>query len=340
MLQEAYRVKTKGKSSISSENAQIDFIGLLTTNEPSLLSTPTTSTIVETTFITDQNNTTETEYVIRAEDIQLEKIFADVTTTIADTSNMNTYQVTEQNEFNNQTTFSSYDETEPISSTIIVENTTTTIEQSQSVSLNVTEDQETANITEPLPTFAQWSSDKHTIDYTTTQISSKDTSNTIQSEEPTVMTTTKTIDFIDISTDDDKFSSPDPTITSSMITSEQSSSTDTTTISPSAHSQLLYKLCQQLLSHILPNASSSSAAAAAAALLIASNSSSNSNTADALLSWLNQQLSSSTSTTTTATSAVPLLSISETRTSSIPLQRVDMNDLLRQMNDNLDSEHQ
>ena len=130
------------------------------------------------------------------------------------------------------------------------------------------------------------------------------------------------------------------------MTTDQSFTTDqsinTVNVSHTMHSQLLYKLCQQLLSQILPNVSSlSSSSAVEAALSLASGSPSNgNNSADALLTWLKEQLTSSTTTTTpTPSTSVPSLLLNDRKLSSTALHRVDMDDALYQMNNNIDGEH-
>jgi hypothetical protein len=157
-----------------------------------------------------------------------------------------------------------------------------------------------------------------------------------------------TTDYSLIDTEYNEFDSSEQTMTSTIIPTEHTSSTDQSLIqvnnSQMAHSQLLYKLCQQLLSRILPNASSSSAAAAAAALSLVSGSSSGSNnTADAVISWIKQQLSSSSTTSTTTTpsssSVLPSLLLNGRKLSSIPLHRVDMDDIVHQLSNDIDGEH-
>lgn len=150
--------------------------------------------------------------------------------------------------------------------------------------------------------------------------------------------------------------------------------------SESLRNRLLYKLCRQLLSHIIPNKTSSSmpplsssslslseSESVAMAKQLASNSSISINhTADALLSWINEQLTSTFSTegtptmntkTTLTTSDfskqdgtttmpsdlsslgnIPTLLIEESPSPSVSLQRVDMTDVLGQMNSNIEAD--
>ncbi|CAF4442920.1 unnamed protein product, partial [Adineta steineri] len=114
MLQEAYHERIKHKSLNSKDTDQIDFIDLLTTTKPApviskpktstITTTTTTTTTVETTFITPEIGTTE--YIIHAQDIQLEEIFSDITT--ISSLDMNTTEFTEQ--YDNSTSFLSYSE--------------------------------------------------------------------------------------------------------------------------------------------------------------------------------------------------------------------------------------
>ena len=138
--------------------------------------------------------------------------------------------------------------------------------------------------------------------------------------------------------------------------------------SKDAQHQLLLKLCQQLLSQIHPNATSLSTSAAieAALALSSGSSSSDKNSSDALLIWIQEQLSSTTTTAATTTTPItmttttipttrrkttssttrttlspslPALLINEKKISSISLQRVHMDDILHQMNNNNDGEN-
>jgi hypothetical protein len=300
MLQEAYHEKLKGKSSIDMNNGQIDFMSLLSTTEATLaMSMPM---IVKKTSITRQK-----EHIIQAQDIQLEKIFSN--TTIASTLDISTNEFTEQ--FDNSTTFLSDPENMP----------TTIIEQHPSTLINTTEDPEIVNITEQTNKFLtstpiQWMDDANTIDDMTTQNLIEETNT---NGESLVFTTTKTINMI-VDDDDDKSDSLDQIITSPIDTSEHNATTN----SQIAYSQLFYKFYQQILRNTpLPSDSS-----------FVNN---NNNTADVLLSWLRKHFSSLTTTIETPT--VPSLLINDIRTSSIPLQRIDMDDVLHQMNNNIDNEH-
>ncbi|CAF1124591.1 unnamed protein product [Rotaria sordida] len=342
MLKEAYRAKVKQRSSISSETEHIDFIGLLNTNESThTTSMPMTSTLIESNFITHQNELTETEHVIQAQDIKLEKIFPDINT--ISTVEMNTE---ESLPFDYSTTFLTNFEIDMTPTPMTIENMTTAeIEQIQSTSLNLIEDQETINATEQLDTIItstsiQWLDDDNnntTDDITTENLIEQIDNNT----ESIVITTTEPIDYtsssVDITMDDyDASDTSDQMITSSINTSELPSSIDTTTISQIAHSQLLYKLCRQILSHLLPNASST--AVTGSSLSLASDlSSKNNNTPDKFLSWISKYLSSSKSISTSST--VPSLLINKIRIPSISLQRIDMDDALHKMNiNNINSE--
>jgi hypothetical protein len=384
ILQEAYRVKARGRSATGSTYSEVDFIGLLTTDSASSSSSTTASSpTLESTFITRQSETTESEHVIKADNIQLEKIFPQISTVSTSDEYTQTFQTTQQNEYNNETTFSDNLEIN-MTSTYTPENITTTLlplttvenmtsislEQNQTNSLNITEDQESINITQQYNTMitstsVQWSNydnDNNTITTETIQNSTEQIDNTTESREflmttnfPTInYTTFETTTYSSYQTDDNQFTSSEQIINSTMMTTDQPFTTDqlidTVNISRAAHRQLLYKLCQQLLSHILPNVSSlSSSSAVEAALSLAQGSSSNgNNSADALLIWLKEQLTSSTTTTTTTTStttpsisslSTPSLLINGMKLSSVPLQRVDMDDALYQMNNNIDGEH-
>jgi hypothetical protein len=162
--------------------------------------------------------------------------------------------------------------------------------------------------------------DANTIDDMTTQNLIEETNT---NGEFVIFPTRKTINIIvddDDYDDDDKSDSLDQIITSPIDTSEHNATTN----SQIAYSQLFYKFYQQ----ILRNTS------------LASDSSfvnNNNNTADVLLSWLRKHFSSLT--TTMETPSVPSLLTNDIRTSSIPLQRIDMDDVLHQMNNNIDNEH-
>jgi hypothetical protein len=376
ILQEAYRIKAQGKSTIDSKNKQIDFDGLLRADGASTSSTKT----LKSDFITHESKKTKTEHVIPADGIQLEKIFPEISTMSDDdiyTQNFTTqvsqmFETTEQNEYNNETSFSTnmiIHTTENVITTTLlplktVENMmTASLEENQTNYLNITKDSESVNITEQFNTMItsvpiQWSSynnsDNNTIVYTkeTNENSTEQIGNNTESQKFLMTITSQTIDYTSSNeTDNYKFNSSEQTITSTLIPINQTLSTDksidTVETTQSVHSQLLLKLCQQLLSHILPNISSlsSSAAVQAALSLSAGSPSSSNNSADALLAWINEQLnSSSTTTTTTATSKtissyLPSLLINERKLSSNSLQRVDMDEVLHQMNNNIDGEN-
>jgi hypothetical protein len=373
ILQEAYRIKAQGKSTIDSKNKQIDFDGLLRADGASTSSTKT----LKSDFITHESKKTKTEHVIPADGIQLEKIFPEISTMSDDdiyTQNFTTqvsqmFETTEQNEYNNETSFSTnmiIHTTENVITTTLlplktVENMmTASLEENQTNYLNITKDSESVNITEQFNTMItsvpiQWSSynnsDNNTIVYTkeTNENSTEQIGNNTESQKFLMTITSQTIDYTSSNeTDNYKFNSSEQTITSTLIPINQTLSTDksidTVETTQSVHSQLLLKLCQQLLSHILPNISSlsSSAAVQAALSLSAGSPSSSNNSADALLAWINEQLNSSTTTTATSktiSSYLPSLLINERKLSSNSLQRVDMDEVLHQMNNNIDGEN-
>ncbi|CAF1554109.1 unnamed protein product [Rotaria sp. Silwood1] len=340
MLKEAYRAKPKQKSSINSGNDHIDFIGLLNANESiRTTSIPMTSTSIEPNLITHQNELTSTEHVIQAKNIRLERIFPNMN--IASTVEMNTYEFTEESfPYDYSTTFLTNSEIDITSTPMIIDNMTTTeIEQIQPTSLNPIEDQDSINVTEQLDTIItstsmDWLNNNYNIiDDITTENSFEQTKSFTEFID---ITTIEPMDYTssnaDVTIDDyDASYTSDQMITSSINTSELPSSTQTTTIIPTTHSQFLYKLCRQILSHLLPNTSSSTVTAST--LPLTSHSSSKSDhTTDKFLSWISKYLSSSKSTSTSST--VPSLFINDIRTSSIPLQRIDMDDVLHHMNNN------
>jgi hypothetical protein len=222
---------------------------------------------------------------------------------------------------------------------------TVSTEENSTNYLNTTEDQEFVNMTEQFnrkitSVSIEWSSDNSDNDtnlYTTEtmQNSTEQISNNNESKE--FLMNAEAINSLSNQTDENQLNSSAQTITSILDTDR---SIDTVNISQSAHNQLLIKLCQQLLSHILPNVSSlsSSAAVEAALSLSKGSSSSGNNSAEALLIWIKEQLISSSKTTTTSSSS-PSLLIDEKKFSSISLQRVDMDDVLHEMNNNNDGEN-
>ncbi|CAF3723138.1 unnamed protein product [Adineta steineri] len=320
MLQEAYHERIKHKSLNSKDTDQIDFIDLLTTTKPApVISKPKTSTItttttttVETTFITPEIGTTE--YIIHAQDIQLEEIFSDITT--ISSFDMNTTEFTEQ--YDNSTSFLSYSQTD-MSSMAIENMTTPIIEQSEPVFLNTTDDLGNINVTEPSNTLIT-STFIELTNYTDTVVTQE-----INEEITTTFETNPT----DSTSDNDTFYSTDQTITLPFNSSLQL----TTNNSQTVRGKSLYKLCQQILSRIYSNISLSTDDTSD--LTLPSNLSSVHN--NTFLSWFRKQFTSSTSTIETTT--IPSLAINVIRTSSIPLQRVDMDDVLHQMNNNIDIEH-
>jgi len=408
ILQEAYRVKARGRSGLRSHNDQVNFPGLLTTNNASSSLSHTTAIKTKTTKkaksypITRKSETSETEHVIQADGIQLENIFPRIST--LSTSDMYTQSfTTQQDDYNNETNLSTnitsnsmIQTTENISTTLLSLTTvanmmTVSVEQNQTNDSNIIEDQESFHTTEQYDSIitsvpSEWSSynsDNQTFDDTTElmQNSTAQISNNTEFDNFFENTTSQTInetsfESIDDSsnqTDNNPLNTSEPTMTS-ILTSINSTlmankSIDSLDISKSAHHQLLLKLCQQLLSQILPNVTSLSTSAAIEAALSLSSSlpASGNNSAEALLIWIEEQLSSTpptplpppTTTTTTAppppktttrkkptvsttrviSSSLPTLLINEKKISSISLQRVDMDDILHQMNNNVDGEN-
>jgi hypothetical protein len=192
----------------------------------------------------------------------------------------------------------------------IVENITMkSTEQIQSDYFDTTYDQEMIDI--EISTAIPWSNDDN---------------NTINSTESIVVTTTQPIDLtssnIDILTDDNETYPSDQTTTLPINTITPSSSSE------NSHTQLLYKLCQQIFSHILPNGALS---------LNSSSLHHNNTTVNALLSWFHKRLNSSRSTTTRTSTPSPFI-INEIQ-SSAPLQRINMDDVLHQMDNYNDDEN-
>ena len=252
MLQEAYRVKAKEKPILVSKNGQIDFLALLSTAIDS-------TTTVATVTTTEQSETTGTEVVIHANDIQLGKIFPDQSTVPTEFDNFTTSEI-----FENNTIQSDY--------------------------INTTDEQVTFDI--QTSTTILWSND--------------DDNNTINSTESIPMTTTEPVDL----TSSNETDSSNPTTTLPINTTMDN-----------AHSQLLYKLCQQIFSQFLSNGSSSLAH--------------HNNTINALLSWFNKHLNSSATTTA---AALPSFVLNE-KSSSAPLQRINMDDVLHQIDNYSDDEN-
>ncbi len=354
---------------------------------------------MKSNLITRQSETTKTEHVIQADGIQLENIFPQIST--LSTSDMSTqsftteaaltYETTEQDDDNNETIVSTniIQTTENIPTTLLPLTTvesmmTVSIEQNQTNYSNITEDQESFATTEQYNSMitsesSEWSnynSDNETFDYTTelTQNSTAQISNNTESDDFFENTTSQTvndtsaepIDDSSDQTDHNPLNTSEPTMTSILTPINPilpaNKSVDPLDISQSDHHQLLLKLCQQLLSHILPNVTSlSTSAAIEAALSLSSDSSSSgNNSAETLLIWLKEQLSSTTpppptTTTTTTTrrkttttitstmrtisSSLPALLINKKKISSVTLQRVDMDDILHQLNNNIDGEN-
>jgi hypothetical protein len=345
MLQEAYRARVHGRSTITSNNGQIDFFGLLPTNDVS-------SSSARTTFeSTSQSETTEEEHIIPAEGIQLEKIFPEIST--ASTYDVHTENFTTQQYDSTMMTFPAEDITTTMLPLTTIENMMRISSEQNQTTLNITDDQESVNITEQFNTMttltpwnlSNYNSDNNTLAYTTEMIQNvteyiNDTTesgeflmNNITSQT-IVHTSSESSNYLSIQTDDKLFNTSEQTtiITDQPFTTDKS--VDTVNISQTAHSQLLYKLCRQLLSHILPNASSSTAAVQAVLSLASGSSSTGNNSTNTLLTWIKEQLSSSTTTPSTSS-----LLINGKKISSDSLQRVDMDDVLYQMNNNNDDEH-
>jgi hypothetical protein len=351
---------------------------------------------------TRRRETTTTENVIQTDGIQPDNISPETSTSLSfDLSTQSfttkaspTFETTEQD--NDETTISPdiIQTTENIFTTLSPLTTvesmiTLSIEQNQTDYSNTTEDQESFSTTEQYNlTIAsasnEWSnynSDNETSDYTTelTENSTAQISNNTESDEFIIEnTTSQTINETSFEPiDDDSSNQTDynplstsettmaSTLTSNNPTLSVNKAIDLLDNSKSAQNQMLLKLCQQLLSHILPNATSLSTSAAieAALALSSGSSSSDKNSADALLIWIKEQLRSTTSTqppttttttiamtttkrkiTSTSTRAMPSSSLSallinEKKISSISLQRVQMDDILNQMNNNNDIEN-
>ena len=409
ILQEAYRVKIDGKSpGAGSHLAQTDLIDPSIKNDP--LSTTTSTTLPtndESTPLLYPSESTESAPIIRADNIQLEKIFPKISTvstsTIEDsTVSAGTSTINETNlssELTSESTMDNSSATEFTSSSTVVstedlstmetaaENLTTAIvDQIETVSSSITDEQQFTNATETfiLPTTSaseQWSTYNSTNEpipnstntmLETTPPVTETVTNTTEMHTSIIASTasiadgTKTI-INAASTDTEAIegTSVEPTTTAAeatalIMTTEQllpvEGLLEALNNSETLRNQLLYKLCRQLLSHILPNTSSSSSAAATArALDMVSNSSITMNrTANALLSWIQEQLGSSTSTTTPTTiitttatttttssstrSTIQSLLVKATELPSIALQRVDMDEVLGYANANADGE--
>ncbi|UJR27514.1 hypothetical protein I4U23_008798 [Adineta vaga] len=384
ILQEAYRAKAHGRSANNPYYDPLDFSRLSFTHSKSPSSVTTLSTTIESTSVNPQSQTTEYEHIIQAEHIQLEKIFPDVST--VSTSNMYTenlstqiLQTTQRDDFNNETISSTSYETQTMHSsmalseedisttslplttiTTTIENMSTiSLELNETISLNITENQEFLNTTEQSEIMvinstyfdqSSYNSDNSTIMYTTdiTDNSTEQT-NTINTEtEVFIMNTTPQFTS-NISLEIGNYSL-DQNDTNVFNTTEQTTASTMVTTDQSSHSQLLYKLCQQLLSHILPNISSTTAVEAALSLTAELPSTGN-NSANALLSWIQEKFSTSSPTSATTMTQTTEASSSSSSPSStslsslltngrkLSLQRVDMDDILYDSNDNIDDEH-
>ena len=275
ILQEAYRAKTRGRSVLRSKNNQVTFPGLSTTNDASSALTDTTATTTKAKFdpITHQNEATEKEHVIQADDIQLKKIFPQIST--LSTSDMYTQSfTTQQDDYNNETTVSnsitsdSMMETAENISTTVENMMTVSIEQNQTDYSNITEDQESfytseqynSIITSVPSELSSYNSDNQIFDYTTEQMenSTAQISNNTEFDYFYENTTSQIINETSSSSEstDDSLNSSELTITSILTPISSTLTADKTIdshdISKSENHQLLLKLCQQLLSHILP----------------------------------------------------------------------------------------
>jgi hypothetical protein len=190
-----------------------------------------------------------------------------------------------------------------ITSEILENITTKPTEQIQSDYFDTTVVQEMLDI--QTSTSIPWTND----DDNTTTINS--------TESMVITTTTQPID----STSSNETSSSDPTTTLPINTTTDN-----------AHSQLLYKLCQQIISHFSSNGS----------LALNSSIVHHNNTINTLLSWFNKHLNSSKMAPATPTEAVaatlPSFIVNE-MPSSAPLQRINMDDVLHQIDNYNDDEN-
>ena len=254
MLQDAYRVKAKERVMPAPRNGQIDFLAILAAF------TSATTSRIEIVNSTNRIRTAQSNLIIPANDIQLEKLFPNARKQNFQSENSTTVEMLE-------------------------------------------------NIT--IASTAQTS-----FDYSDT---------TEEKELTDVPTSTLAMLF-----DDPMNETTSSTVVQLMDTSEMNPSLSPTTVSTN-QSQLLHKLCQRILSHIVPNASSSINSSS-----ILSNNANE--TLNALLSWLNNYLNSTKLTMTTTTTTLSSLGIEEIPSSSDPLQRIDMDDVLHQMDNYTDDE--
>ncbi|CAF1013184.1 unnamed protein product [Adineta ricciae] len=381
ILQDAYRAKAHGRSTINSHNDFINFSEFLSTDDRTFIPITTSPTSTGLTSLNPPSDTTENEHTIQATNIQLQNIFPAVSTTSISSMITQTLS-TQENISNNEYISSTSYETDTIdSSTILAEEltsitsssattmenlTTISFEANETMSSNIAEPQEFANTTEQSVVMqdnstyldqSSYNSEKNTTSFTSEVVFNSTEQIiifTVNENEESIPNTTpqimgkisfQTSNYSSNDNDTDLFNTTEQTIASTMGTADQSYTTD-----QSSHSQLLYKLCQQLLSHILPNISSTTAVEAALSLTAELPSTKN-NTAETLLTWIQQKFSSTTttttttttiSTTTTATTEIPSSSLSLsallTNGRKISLQRVDIDDVLYQINDNTDDD--
>lgn len=372
ILQDAYRAKTHGRSPVNSNNDFINFSEFLPTDDRSFIPLTTSPTSTKLTSSNAPSDTTENEDIIQATGIQLENRFP--TGSTVSTSSMTTETLsTQENTSNNESITSTSYETDIINSsttfaeeltsitsssaTTTMENLTTIFfEANETTPSNITAEQEFTNTTEQSDLIqnnstyldqSSYNSDNNTTSFTP-EIVFNSTEQIIistanETEEPIVDTTPQIMGKISfqasnyslVDNDTDLFNTTEQTIAQTMVTIDQSYTTD-----QSSHNQLLYKLCQQLLSHILPNISSTSAVEAALSLTAELPSTKN-NTAETLLTWIQQKFSSTTTTTTTTsttTTGIPSSSTLLTNGRKLSLQRVDIDDVLYQINDNTDDD--
>ena len=188
---------------------------------------------------------------------------------------------------------------------------------------------------------------------TSTELNQYDYPDTTEDEEPTddILTSTSSLSFSEedstIATDTSMNEAINDTesllntviqmtdVTSSVNDNETNSTAFTPLSSitiPNKHNQLLQKLCHQIFSRIFPNASSS--LNSSAILSKTAN-----NTLNALLSWLNNHLNSTKTSLTTTPMSSSYVTDEIEYSSSEPLQRVDMDDVLHQMNNYVDEEN-
>ncbi|CAF0785630.1 unnamed protein product [Adineta ricciae] len=284
ILQESYNAKLKDKPS-----SEIDFTDLVTTSTLNNLPDVSTTTI--------RTELEETEFVINAEEIDLKKIFSDVTT-IPTTP---IYTDEEVDYSDNSTVFY-----------------TTTVENITSTSIGQT-DQTLSDTTESasLPTTShETSTDIDTNDSTeaVTTSSDIDPSTVTESDNPTTTIFADTTQSYPL----------DPT---SITPSVQSEHVNTTSNVRTASNRLLRKLCRRILSQIFPSAPSVDDVETGLSLPLDSLSANNNNT---FLYWIQKHLNISTNPVQTSTS-VPL-AIDNLDRPSAPLQRIDIDDVLHQMN--------